>query len=147
MREMFRKKAFTMIECLVSLSVLSVLCATVCNGSRMMFSFLKRQKNLHDDYIRAAEADKSIRCFADGISMPFWEKNIDIEFHENVLSSDWFRGSKEKTDLILDRGIKILSAKIDGKNDECRFLEIHFCSGSNEFKTVVCVQRSLNFGE
>ena len=89
MREMFRKKAFTMIECLVSLSVLSVLCATVCNGSRMMFSFFKRQKNLHDDYIRAAEADKNIRCFADGISMPFWEKNIDIEFHENVLSSDW----------------------------------------------------------
>lgn len=133
---MRRVKAFAMIECLVSLSVLSVLCASVCYGSRNVYSFLRSQKACHEDYIRAAEADKKIRLIADGICRPFWEQKTEIVFNENVLSVEWFEGCKEKTDFIFDSGIIFLSAELE-ENNGISLLKMHFASGVHDFETVV----------
>lgn len=77
--------AFTLIECLVSI--------LICNLSILIFVFsyslisnriCKNEKNLESAKIRF-EVAKQVTHFFYGLSIPYWNKNIEILFNENEL--------------------------------------------------------------
>lgn len=138
---MYKREAFSMIECLVSITVLSFLFAAVSSGRVNMNSFLKKLRICNEEYIRAAETDKKIRFIADRISIPFWVKDINVECHENILSVEYFLGTKEKTDFVFDERISFLSAEIEEENGH-KIFKTEFSSGKRMFKTFVAVRQT-----
>lgn len=139
--------AFTLIETLVSLLVVSLM------GMILYFSFFVSVKSVNSSnnnvsiQIERLNIDRKLRTSIESVRVPFWVKEYDYSFSKNQLLFSWINGiDKNKNisfseNVVLDSCIPILS-----KEDRIIGFEIKYSINSNQF-TTKALFASYSYGE
>ena len=139
--------AFTLIETLVSLLVVSLM------GMILYFSFFVSVKSVNSSnnnvsiQIERLNIDRKLRTSIESVRVPFWVKEYDYSFSKNQLLFSWINGiDKNKNisfseNVVLDSCIPILS-----KEDRIIGFEIKYSIKSNQF-TTKALFASYSYGE
>lgn len=139
--------AFTLIETLVSLLVVSLM------GMILYFSFFVSVKSVNSSnnnvsvQIERLNTDRKLRTSIESVRVPFWVKEYDYSFSKNQLLFSWINGIDKKQNIgfsenvVLDSCIPILS-----KEDRIIGFEIKYSIKSNQFTTKALFS-SYSYGE
>lgn len=139
--------AFTLIETLVSLLVVSLM------GMILYFSFFVSVKSVNSSnnnvsiQIERLNIDRKLRTSIESVRVPFWVKEYDYSFSKNQLLFSWINGIDKKQNIgfsenvVLDSCIPILS-----KEDRIIGFEIKYSIKSNQFTTKALFS-SYSYGE
>ncbi|MBP3561599.1 MAG: hypothetical protein J6J67_03745 [Treponema sp.] len=139
--------AFTLIETLVSLLVVSLM------GMILYFSFFVSVKSVNSSnnnvsvQIERLNTDRKLRTSIESVRVPFWVKEYDYSFSKNQLLLSWINGIDKKQNIgfsenvVLDSCIPILS-----KEDRIIGFEIKYSIKSNQFTTKALFS-SYSYGE
>lgn len=139
--------AFTLIETLVSLLVVSLM------GMILYFSFFVSVKSVNSSnnnvsiQIERLNIDRKLRTSIESVRVPFWIKEYDYSFSKNQLLFSWINGIDKKQNIsfsenvVLDSCIPILS-----KEDRIIGFEIKYSIKSNQF-TTKALFASYSYGE
>lgn len=139
--------AFTLIETLVSLLVVSLM------GMILYFSFFVSVKSVNSSnnnvsiQIERLNIDRKLRTSIESVRVPFWVKEYDYSFSKNQLLFSWINGIDKNQNIsfsenvVLDSCIPILS-----KEDRIIGFEIKYSINSNQF-TTKALFASYSYGE
>lgn len=139
--------AFTLIETLVSLLVVSLM------GIILYFSFFVSVKSVNSSnnnvsiQIERLNTDRKLRTSIESVRVPFWVKEYDYSFSKNQLLLSWINGIDKNQNIsfsenvVLDSCIPILS-----KEDRIIGFEIKYSIKSNQF-TTKALFASYSYGE
>lgn len=139
--------AFTLIETLVSLLVVSLM------GMILYFSFFVSVKSVNSSnnnvsiQIERLNIDRKLRTSIESVRVPFWVKEYDYSFSKNQLLFSWINGIDKNQfisfseNVVLDSCIPILS-----KEDRIIGFEIKYSINSNQF-TTKALFASYSYGE
>lgn len=139
--------AFTLIETLVSLLVVSLM------GMILYFSFFVSVKSVNSSnnnvsiQIERLNTDRKLRTSIESVRVPFWVKEYDYSFSKNQLLLSWINGIDKNQNIsfsenvVLDSCIPILS-----KEDRIIGFEIKYSIKSNQF-TTKALFASYSYGE
>lgn len=139
--------AFTLIETLVSLLVVSLM------GMILYFSFFVSVKSVNSSnnnvsiQIERLNIDRKLRTSIESVRVPFWVKEYDYSFSKNQLLLSWINGIDKNQNIsfsenvVLDSCIPILS-----KEDRIIGFEIKYSIKSNQF-TTKALFASYSYGE
>lgn len=139
--------AFTLIETLVSLLVVSLM------GMVLYFSFFVSVKSVNSSnnnvsiQIERLNIDRKLRTSIESVRVPFWVKEYDYSFSKNQLLFSWINGIDKNQNIsfsenvVLDSCIPILS-----KEDRIIGFEIKYSINSNQF-TTKALFASYSYGE
>lgn len=139
--------AFTLIETLVSLLVVSLM------GMILYFSFFVSVKSVNSSnnnvsvQIERLNTDRKLRTSIESVRVPFWVKEYDYSFSKNQLLLSWINGIDKNQNIsfsenvVLDSCIPILS-----KEDRIIGFEIKYSINSNQF-TTKALFASYSYGE
>lgn len=104
--------AFSLVEVLVSLFIISLLCGALYFAfSTSTKSIFKARKSSADNYNWYIN-DEKIRNIITSVNIPYWARDFDFSATGNVISLNYVSGNSDTKEYLLSDSVDIVSFQI-----------------------------------
>lgn len=105
-------KAFSYIEVLVSLFIISILSFVLYfSFGTVIKSYNSSKKKIKNASIQI-NTDSILRNNIEKIYIPYWENEYEFSFSNNSITLSWINGAEEKKEIFISNEVNIISAEV-----------------------------------
>lgn len=127
--------AFTYIEVIVSLLIISVLAGLLYITFSIGIKQFRSSKKSVNYLIERLDTDTIIRTGIEKVSIPFWVTEYDYSFSNNEIALSWINGIKEKTIInIPDNAVIINIEEILSEKDSIKGLIVKYTINNHVYE-------------
>jgi len=128
-----RNEAFTLIETLVSLVIISIITTLIYFCCSSAIRNINKARNLTASDFKLIENDKNLRKIINSISVPDWETDYKLTYTPNSISFSWVEGQDCVYLYEFDNGFELKECTLMAyKNGEIAGIRIeYFYMGKN----------------
>lgn len=131
-----KNSAFTYIEVLVSLIIISLIAGLLYFSYFVSIRSLRKSENEVKIQVLRLDVDAKIRDSVEGFTIPFWESGIDLTFSESQISFSWGDSPNNKRVLDFPSNVCIKDCEfLFSSSDTPQGLAVTYEINSQEFIT------------